>query len=368
MAQTVKKLRSIKGKVMRITRLDDCGNLITGPNAFVVSEGFIKVTWAPEVEKGEEYTQKNAWGDFCISEKDPDRVKWINTTIQLCEIDPAILDIIGGADPLTGPATLPATLSLKALTSNVATITTAAPHGYVVGDLVTVVNTTPDPVFDGVQLITAVTSTTFNFTKVNANVTSGAAVGTVTKVGDYVGNSYDTAANPLAFAIEVWTKKAGVDHCVPGAVEWGYFVAPYVRNGQPDGDTAVENAALSITLKGEAGNAPATWYQGPYGDNPIMDPRGFPAGALRAQVTTTVQPPTATVGTGWLPARGQATPGNQYGADPDITASDAPNAAKLTTEGFVAVPQTNWTTGQKIQIGAYAFNWSGAAWAAGAHA
>lgn len=67
-------------------------------------------------------------------------------------------------------------------------------------------------------------------------------------------------------------------------------------------------------------------------------------------------------------ARADANPGDIFPADPDITASDATNAAKLTGEGFVANPQTAWTTGQKITVGTYQFNWSGSAWAAGAHA
>ena len=53
---------------------------------------------------------------------------------------------------------------------------------------------------------------------------------------------------------------------------------------------------------------------------------------------------------------------------PTITASDSTNAARLAALGFVASPATAWTTGQQILIGAWAFNWTGAAWAAGAHA
>jgi hypothetical protein len=63
-----------------------------------------------------------------------------------------------------------------------------------------------------------------------------------------------------------------------------------------------------------------------------------------------------------------AAPGTVYPAEATITASDAPNAAKLTGLGYVAVPQTAWTTGQKITIGTFDFNWTGSAWAAGAHA
>ena len=76
-------------------------------------------------------------------------------------------------------------------------------------------------------------------------------------------------------------------------------------------------------------------------------------------------------GTAWAPGnatRFTAAPGNTFAADAQITASDAPNAAKLTGEGFRASPQTNWTVGQKITIGTFDFHWNGSAWAAGAHA
>ena len=51
-----------------------------------------------------------------------------------------------------------------------------------------------------------------------------------------------------------------------------------------------------------------------------------------------------------------------------VTASDAPNAAKLLPLGIFPVPTTNWTTGQKITVNTFNFNWNGTAWAAGTHA
>jgi hypothetical protein len=68
--------------------------------------------------------------------------------------------------------------------------------------------------------------------------------------------------------------------------------------------------------------------------------------------------------------KGAATPTALYPGTwfTTITASDATNAARLAGLGFVASPTSAWTTGQKIMIGAFAFNWDGAAWAAGAHA
>jgi hypothetical protein len=64
-----------------------------------------------------------------------------------------------------------------------------------------------------------------------------------------------------------------------------------------------------------------------------------------------------------------AAPGATFPTEATITASDTTNAAKLAGLGYVAAPQTAWTLGQKITIlPSYDFNWSGTAWAAGAHA
>jgi hypothetical protein len=70
------------------------------------------------------------------------------------------------------------TITNVALTSNVATITTVNAHGYSIGDSVTV--DASNNTFDGTYTITTVpTLTTFTYAKVNANIASVAATGTV---------------------------------------------------------------------------------------------------------------------------------------------------------------------------------------------
>ena len=70
-------------------------------------------------------------------------------------------------------AVSPSTKSItnKALTSNVATLTAVA-HGYSVGDIAVV--SSVDATFNGTHVITAVTTDTFSYAKTNANVTSAA--------------------------------------------------------------------------------------------------------------------------------------------------------------------------------------------------
>ena len=73
-------------------------------------------------------------------------------------------------------STITKTVSNKALTSNIATLTTSANHTYLAGDVVVVSGV--DATFNGTFNILAVpTATTFTYAKTNANVTSAAASG-----------------------------------------------------------------------------------------------------------------------------------------------------------------------------------------------
>jgi hypothetical protein len=287
-----KKLRSVKGRRLRLTALDECGAPDYGnPCGVIVTSGFISVTWSDEVETGDEYTQKNAWGDFCIAEKDADRVKWVNVTLSLCEVDPEILVMLGGAIP------------------------------------------------------------------------NHATDGTMT------GAFFTREPNPLSYAIEVWTKKAGTDACSStGDPEWGYFAGYNVRNGMLDGDLTIESAPLALGMKGELYGASADWGIGPYTDNPLENVTGVPEGALRYVGITTVQPPDDT--DGCQPITGTAT-GATAGIPGTWTPSGTVPPANLTalqgaTPPITASPNTAWTTGQYVALGDNAHaHWSSTAWVTG---
>jgi hypothetical protein len=91
------------------------------------------------------------------------------------------------------------TVTNKALTNNVATITTTGSHTYRVGD--TVVVASVDATFDGTYAITGVTSNTFTYAKTAANVASVADTGTtsVEKRRVYDGIARDATDNVVKF-------------------------------------------------------------------------------------------------------------------------------------------------------------------------
>jgi hypothetical protein len=102
---TTRKFGSVRGRRLRITRVSPAGDPVAGACSSVVTDGFISVTVSPEIQTGQEINTPNAWGDNCIEDKAGDIVKWVNVTLELCQVNPDILDIVGGANPLaTGTA------------------------------------------------------------------------------------------------------------------------------------------------------------------------------------------------------------------------------------------------------------------------
>lgn len=91
-------MKSIKGRIMRLTALDECGApLYDSAVGKIVTTGFISVSWEHETEDGTEHTSQNAWGDFEINELDAPRTKWLNLGMDMCEVDPETLVMLGGA-------------------------------------------------------------------------------------------------------------------------------------------------------------------------------------------------------------------------------------------------------------------------------
>jgi hypothetical protein len=107
----------------------------------------------------------------------------------------------------TTVSTITKTVSNKALTSNVATLTTSATHGFAVGDIAVV--TGVDATFNGTHYVTGVpTTTTFTFAKTNANVTSAAASGSVSVSLQrrFAAVSRDASDGVIKFVKDITTK------------------------------------------------------------------------------------------------------------------------------------------------------------------
>jgi hypothetical protein len=168
---------------------------------------------------------------------------------------PVVLEVTG---PVTGPATiqnnttneaitiigalrgvLTPTVTNKALTDDVATLTTSAAHGLLAGDQIVVSGV--DSTFNGTYTIIDVpTTVTLTYTKTDTNVVSTAASGTVTFGPDIL--EIDTRDHEVALNGDVVGKRSLIDVLA----EWT-LLAPGVNEFSfvDDGD-ATSDASLAI--------------------------------------------------------------------------------------------------------------------------
>ena len=86
----------VRGKRLRVTRLDECGNPPAGSteDALVVTKGFVTVELSAVVAEGTDIEQMNADGDLCVSDRSRDQFRRWDLSIELCEVDPSILSML----------------------------------------------------------------------------------------------------------------------------------------------------------------------------------------------------------------------------------------------------------------------------------
>jgi hypothetical protein len=87
---------SIQGVAIRVTRLDAAGNLLNGAGDSYTTSAFMRVSFTPEYEEGDEITEKSANGTVCVTYKAPDTLKRITMELAICEPDPELSQLLSG--------------------------------------------------------------------------------------------------------------------------------------------------------------------------------------------------------------------------------------------------------------------------------
>ncbi|UVG35124.1 major tail protein [Microbacterium phage Cece] len=87
---------SIQGVAVRVTRLDANGTPLNGPGDSYTTHAFMRVSFTPEYEEGDEITEKSANGAVCVSFKSPDTLKRITMEFAICDPDPELTSLLSG--------------------------------------------------------------------------------------------------------------------------------------------------------------------------------------------------------------------------------------------------------------------------------
>jgi len=87
---------SVQGVAIRVTRLDAAGNLLNGAGDSYTTSAFLRTSFTPEYEEGDEIVEKSADGTVCVSYKAPDTLKRITMELAICEPDTELTALLSG--------------------------------------------------------------------------------------------------------------------------------------------------------------------------------------------------------------------------------------------------------------------------------
>ena len=87
---------SIQGVALRVTRLDALGNPLNGPGDSFTTNAFMRWSFTPEYEEGDEIAEKAANGGICVAYKAADTLKRITVELAICNPDPELTSLTSG--------------------------------------------------------------------------------------------------------------------------------------------------------------------------------------------------------------------------------------------------------------------------------
>lgn len=86
----------VRGRVLRLTKTDGCGQPLLGPRSTLVTDGFISVGMTPTNVEGEAISVTNANGENCVLDTPSPRFQNFAVTVNLCGVDPEALSMLTG--------------------------------------------------------------------------------------------------------------------------------------------------------------------------------------------------------------------------------------------------------------------------------
>lgn len=88
----------VRGRKMRVTRLDGCGRPQYGDCNQVVTEGFISAGLTANINEPEEITVTNANGQTCVRDAGCAEFTGYGIELSFCEVDPDLFAMLSGQD------------------------------------------------------------------------------------------------------------------------------------------------------------------------------------------------------------------------------------------------------------------------------
>src|SRR6187431_3550569 len=86
----------VRGRAMRVTRLDGCGRVKPSGCSSITSEGFVSIAFTANIDEGEEISVVNAAGKTCVKDTPVPRLQNYSLVITFCEVSPKLYAMLTG--------------------------------------------------------------------------------------------------------------------------------------------------------------------------------------------------------------------------------------------------------------------------------
>ncbi|AYD82015.1 major tail protein [Mycobacterium phage Saguaro] len=86
----------VKGKTLRLTKINSCGMPIAGPRNRLVTNGYVSLGLTAVMRDATDLTQDNAEGKECVVDRTEPERRWYTPALELCNVDPDVVTMLTG--------------------------------------------------------------------------------------------------------------------------------------------------------------------------------------------------------------------------------------------------------------------------------
>ncbi|UJQ86543.1 major tail protein [Mycobacterium phage PenguinLover67] len=86
----------VKGKTLRLTKINSCGMPIAGPRNRLVTNGYVSLGLTAVMRDATDLTQDNAEGKECVVDRTEPERRWYTPALELCQVDPDVVTMLTG--------------------------------------------------------------------------------------------------------------------------------------------------------------------------------------------------------------------------------------------------------------------------------
>lgn len=240
---------------IRVCALDVDGSPLAGASSMIQSDNIVKLTTAWEVQSGTDISQTNGQGAICLSYKAPDTMKRLNTTVQICDDDLLLKQLLAGGTLFTDTPTRTVSDGVTATDTSLVSATAAFTDADI-GDTVSGTG-----IFAGSTIISRQSGTHVTLSHATTATATGVSV-TIsgpTGVTGYQPPKVGVIGTPNGVSVELWVKRIVRDT----QVGWVHLAIP--RNFLAINDADYTDAFADMSFKGYAVES-ANWGSGPVND------------------------------------------------------------------------------------------------------